>query len=210
MLGNGDGTFRGQIEYPAGDTPLSVAIADFNGDGKPDLAAVNRGSGTVSALLGDGNGGFGLKTDYGAGRDPYFVAIGDLNNDGKPDLAVADASSDMVSVLINLAPGTTDVALMPVVAAPRFQLAAQRPNPSRGTSEFRCVVPTACTVDVVLFDLAGREVRVLAAGEPSTPGDRIIRWDGRDASGTPVRAGIYLVRVRAGRDIGVRRLVVLR
>jgi len=51
LLGNGDGTFQTPVSYPAGITPDSAAVADFNGDGKPDLAVANSDSGNVSVLL---------------------------------------------------------------------------------------------------------------------------------------------------------------
>ena len=41
LLGNGDGTFQAAVNYAAGATPTSVAVGDFNGDGKPDLAVAN-------------------------------------------------------------------------------------------------------------------------------------------------------------------------
>ena len=140
------------------------------------------------------------------------MAIGDLNDDGLPDLAVADynASPGTVSMLLNTS--TSTVGVGPEVSVPprTFQLLVSRPNPSRGSNEIHFLLPSACTVDVALFDLAGRKVRSLAAGERSTPGEHIIRWDGRDGSGTPMRDGVYLVQVRAGRDVGVRKLVMLR
>ena len=41
LLGNGDGTFQAAVNYAAGTTPCSVAVGDFNGDGKTDLAVAN-------------------------------------------------------------------------------------------------------------------------------------------------------------------------
>ena len=52
LLGNGDGTFQAPFDLSAGSRPLSVAIADFNGDGRQDLAIANLYSDTVSVLLG--------------------------------------------------------------------------------------------------------------------------------------------------------------
>ena len=75
--------------FGAGSDPLSVAVGDFNGDGKPDLAVANSGSNNVSVLLGNGDGTFQAAVNYGAGTEPYSVAVGDFNGDGKPDLAVA-------------------------------------------------------------------------------------------------------------------------
>ncbi len=91
----------------AGTRPISVAIGDLNGDGKPDLAVANDTSSNVSILLGTGTGAFGSATDFAVGANPYSVAIGDLDGDGKPDLAVANTGSDNVSILINTTTDTT-------------------------------------------------------------------------------------------------------
>jgi hypothetical protein len=68
--------------------PVSVAVGDFNGDGKLDMVTANHNSGTVSVLLGNGDGSFASATDYAIPNSPLFVAVGDFNGDGKLDLAV--------------------------------------------------------------------------------------------------------------------------
>ncbi len=104
LLGNGAGGFAAAPGSPfsVGWNPQSVAVADFNGDGKPDLAIANSGSGTVSVLLGDGTGYFatapGQRIMTGGG--PVSVTAGDFNGDGKADLAVANQSDGTVSVLL--------------------------------------------------------------------------------------------------------------
>ncbi len=75
---------------PPARSAQSVAVGDFNGDGKFDLAVANYNDGTVSILLGNGNGTFAAKTDYSAGTPSQSVAVGDFNGDGKADLAVAN------------------------------------------------------------------------------------------------------------------------
>jgi len=86
---------------PRGNQPASVAMGDFNGDGKPDLAIAN-GDGTVTVLLGNGAGGFAAAagSPFAAGSGPSSVAVGDFNGDGKPDLAIADYNGDNVTVLL--------------------------------------------------------------------------------------------------------------
>ena len=91
--------------FPVGTLP-SVAIGDFNADGKPDLATGNAGSNDVSILLGTGAGAFGPATNFPVGTMPNFVAVGDFNADKKPDLAVANLGSNNVSILLGSGNGT--------------------------------------------------------------------------------------------------------
>jgi len=217
LSGNGDGTFGAKTDFETGSRPSSVAIEDLNDDGNPDLAVANRWGGTVTVLLGNGNGGFGTRTDLGAGSAAISVAVGDLNRDGKPDLAAVDGLyspvNGSVSVLLNIGacPHPTGVAEPPLPTLPQsFQFLAPWPNPTHGASEIRFLLPAACTVDVALYNVAGRKVRSLASGELTTPGEHTIRWDGRDSSGALVGSGVYFVKVRAGGDEGVRKLVILR
>src|SRR3954466_9033926 len=75
-------TFAPASNSAAGAEPRSVALGDFNGDGKLDLAEANETSGTVAVLLGNGNGGFGAKTEFATGSPGAdSVALGDFNND---------------------------------------------------------------------------------------------------------------------------------
>ena len=102
-------------EIGLGSNPVSVAIGDFNGDGKQDIALANYGSGTVTIRLGDGLGGFSGTTNVAVGLAPRSVAIGDFNGDGKQDIAVANYSSGTVSIRLGDGlggfSGTTDVAV---------------------------------------------------------------------------------------------------
>ena len=99
LLGNGDGTFQPAAIYGSGGmAAYSVAVADVNGDGKPDLLVANEDFssseldvGGVGVLLGNGDGTFQPATSYSSGG--YFavsVVVGDLNGDGKPDLLVGN------------------------------------------------------------------------------------------------------------------------
>ena len=120
LLGNGIGGFTQPAGSPvgAGTGPLSVAVGDFNLDGKPDLAVANAGGG-VTILLGNGTGGFTQPagSPVGAGITPISVAVGDFNLDGKPDLAVANQGSNNVTILLgNGMGGFTQPAGSPVGA----------------------------------------------------------------------------------------------
>jgi len=106
LLGNGDGTFQPHADYPTDTWPSGLAIGDFNGDGKLDMAAGNAHSNTVSILLGNGDGTFQPKVDYPTASNPRLVVTGDFNGDGKLDLAVATQFSNSVSILLGNGDGT--------------------------------------------------------------------------------------------------------
>ncbi len=90
LLGNGDGSFQSALANGAGDDPTSMVSADFNNDGKLDLAVTNGAAGTVTILLGNGGGSFTSAGAFPAGPDPFALVADDFNGDGRTDLAVLD------------------------------------------------------------------------------------------------------------------------
>ncbi|WP_334909116.1 FG-GAP-like repeat-containing protein [Nostoc sp.] len=98
-------SFGTATNFTVGSNPQSVTVADFNGDGKLDLAAANYSSNNVSVLLGDGTGGFGTATNFTVGSNPQSVTVADFNGDGKLDLAAANYYSYNVSVLLGNSTG---------------------------------------------------------------------------------------------------------
>src|SRR5262249_52733608 len=107
----GEGSFRGQRTYAVGSIPRSVAVADLDGDGIPDLVTANEGDGkhpgnTVSVLRGNGDGSFRKQRAYDAGTYPGAVTVADVNGDGIPDLVVANFLNQPVSVLLGNGDGS--------------------------------------------------------------------------------------------------------
>ncbi|SFQ82333.1 FG-GAP repeat domain-containing protein [Hymenobacter arizonensis] len=108
-------TFAPAVAYNAGTNanPLSLAVADVNGDGQLDVLTANNGSSAVGVLLNTGSGTFQAVVPYstGTGSQPYAVAVADVNADGRPDVLTANYGTNSVGVLLGTGTGTFAVAV---------------------------------------------------------------------------------------------------
>ncbi|HEX8071742.1 MAG TPA: FG-GAP-like repeat-containing protein [Pyrinomonadaceae bacterium] len=147
-------TFSAAANFGVGNSPTGVAIGDFNGDGKQDLATSNANSGSVSVLLGDGAGGFGAATSFGVGTAPFSVAVGDFNGDGKQDLATANLNSGNVSVLLGDGTGSFSAATSFATGTSATSVAVGDFN-GDGKQDLTVVNSGSNNVSVLLGDGAG-------------------------------------------------------
>src|SRR5262249_8208329 len=108
--GAGTASFVTLQSFATGANPVSVAVADFNGDGRPDVAAANNTDGTVTLLrnaTAAGASSVSFVTEASApatGVASNSVAVGDFNTDGRPDLTIANHAitpNNAVSVILN-------------------------------------------------------------------------------------------------------------
>ena len=98
----------------------------------------------------------------------------------------------------------------PITAATTARLLAIRPNPFNPATVIVYELDEPGVVDLQVFDLRGRLVRILVAGQPQTAGRHERTWDGRDTSGRNLPTGTYLCRLREGIREDSRRMALVR
>lgn len=117
--------FKPAVNYTAGTQPFALTSADFNGDGKKDLAVANFNSKNVSVFLGTGTGTFGVHTNFIVDSLPESITSADFNRDGHIDLAIANDATNNISILLGNGSGSFGVATNFTVSAnPRCVISA--------------------------------------------------------------------------------------
>jgi hypothetical protein len=108
LLGNGDGTFKSHVDYPAEFQTIEIVTGDFNGDGHLDFAVANDEE-SISIFLGNGDGTFQPQIITPVTLQAFTLAVGDLNRDGKLDVVVGyinDSATTNIGVLLGNGDGT--------------------------------------------------------------------------------------------------------
>jgi hypothetical protein len=110
LPGRGDGTFAPEQESAVTDPPTphrGLAAADFNGDGRLDLATPELlTSNDISILLGNGDGTFQTPMHFAVGLGPVAMVSGDFTGDGRRDIASVNPTTNTVSVALGAGDGT--------------------------------------------------------------------------------------------------------
>ena len=124
VYGLPEGGWGNPEEYFVGYSPCDIAVADFNADGRTDLAVTDSGSDVVVVLTAQEEGGFGDAETYPTGDNPYVLLTEDFNGDGRPDLAASNQGSDTVTLLYGQADGGFVDGVAYAVALRPYDLAA--------------------------------------------------------------------------------------
>ena len=168
LLGKGDGTFKAASYAATEEAPGAIAVADFNGDGKPDLAIAHCCTNTfLTYMLGNGDGTFQSEVPFPAAYNPSAIAVADLNGDGMPDLIVglSQYTDSAVAVFLNVAPTVPLASIASNVSAANLTLATVSPgsiatafgtNLATGTAAFSGSPPTTLSgTTVTIQDASG-------------------------------------------------------
>ncbi len=103
------GTFAAARSFPSGSTgsvPISLALADMNGDEKMDVIVANSRSNDASVLLGDGRGNFAPPRAFVSDAEPKAVAAIDVNGDTLPDVLTVNQGRPSLGVLLGIGDGS--------------------------------------------------------------------------------------------------------
>ncbi len=191
----------------------AASASDLNGDGLLDAALVDRNLTDDSALvvlLGQRNSAPVLEGYYPLPGEGSQVLASDVNGDGDTDLVVLGTSpeSDHGGVFVLINQGTPATAIAAEVATPTaFTLGANYPNPFNPATTIPLAVPDGTKdVDLTIYNVLGQPMRQVWTGALPA-GEHELTWDGRDAQGQPVAAGVYVYRLQVDEQTRTRKMV---
>lgn len=145
--------------------------------------------------------------------DPLEIAVTIFDGLDNPAYGIVDFEPILPSTSVGDGAAETDA---PRTGGRAPRIAAITPDPFRARTTIRLVVDAAAAgrtdgvMRLTVHDVSGRRLRSWAVRAPIGATDHSIDWDGTDARGQALPAGIYFARLRAGREVSTHRVVRLR
>ncbi len=202
---------------PIPDTYIAAGSLTFESDGGLIYWRVSWGGAaytgaTTGSTTNDADGNFGpafgdpLPTDAGQAMR-FLGAASALSTNNAADYALSAGPAVFTN---NAGASGTVVSLVGVPDSPAggLALSTPMPNPVRGSMTYGVTLPRASRVQVNIFDLAGRRVRVLADRDLPA-GRNSLTWDPAASEAGVLPGGVYFLRVRAGGEQRTTRFVLL-
>ena len=204
-------SFGEAVPIPAGSNPTLLVAADFDGNGRLDIAALTGVSSSVNLLMGNGNGTFQVPRSFPTPGPGQSMAVGDLNRDNRPDLVVSVFDNGAVAVLLGRGDGalgtpraysagplTSSLAIADLDADARLDVvAAEAGGPINllfgdgdGAFEAAVTLPGASTSSVVFVaagDLDGNGLPDLVTPNPESNDVSVVMATERRKYAVPAR-----------------------
>jgi hypothetical protein len=193
MSTSGGVSFAEKVDYTTGTGPSILAIADIDGDGKPDIVMTNYSTDNALSVLRNksvgGSISFAEKTDFITGMGPLGLAIADIDGDGKPDLVTTDYDGNTITIFRNVI-SPTGVANFESNVPEHFNLMQNYPNPFNPTTNIGFALPKRSAVKLVIYNILSQKVAELVNQEQEA-GWHTVQWDAN------VTSGIYFYQLEA-------------
>lgn len=188
-----------------GNGEVVVCVASFSNDDYPSYRIGLPQSGTWQIVLHSQDLAY-----EGSGQDnPEYFDAEPVGYDGFSQSVALDLPAMSLVAIQKVADGTAAPEPRSRVGTSRVWFENSYPNPSVGRSELVYHLAQESRVEIVVYDLAGREVRSLVSSRREA-GRHSVIWDGRDGSGREVASGVYLARISASGESATHRMVLVR
>ncbi|RMF57201.1 MAG: T9SS C-terminal target domain-containing protein [Calditrichaeota bacterium] len=207
---------------PAFSNSPTVSV-DTNGDLEVSIKVASKAGidpNRVSLIYASSDGNFDKEVSMAQGTEPHaFTAAipGPLTGTVHFYFRAADSSNtvalhpfDAPDSSFSFTPNPVSVVGDENTVPDRFRLAQNYPNPFNPTTRIEFDLPTASVVSLVIYNVLGQQVAVLAREQRFPAGRHALTWDGKDASGKVVAGGLYFYQLRAGTFRQVKKMVFVR